>query len=275
MAKIKDAVDPARAKSHISDPGLKDRFIALLDGGARVVVAARELGLCAQHFYNERQRDTEFGKRWSDALRRSRPFRGQPVAWTHARGEAFLAAFAELGSASAAAASIGVPVVTAYVVRERDRDFAAAWWQVRQQVAEQIDDKLIEGALNGYEEVVVVDGREVKRTRRANPRMMLKMVERIAADKRSGGGVFIELTPERIAKARNKLIARLTHGGSLTTMAEAIAEAARMTTPERNAVLAAATPEAIAAAVGGGPVEIVPKGNTAGDDAVPVRSLWD
>jgi len=258
-----------------SNRALQDAFLALLEAGHRIKPACDQLGVHSTQFYNARKVDPDFNARWLAAQNVRVDYRKPQEAWTNRDGEDFLEAMVETGSVAAAARKLGVGESTAYAVRNRDRDFNAAWAAAKLQMAEKIDDRLIEGALHGYEEVTTIDGREVKRVRRANPRMMLRMVERIEADKRSGGNKFIELTPERIAKARNKLIARLTHGGSLTTMAEAIEEAARMTTPERNAVLAAATPEAIAAAVGGGPVEIVPKGNTAGDDAVPVRSLWD
>ncbi|TRW18244.1 hypothetical protein [Glacieibacterium frigidum] len=244
-----------KGSARASDPALKDRFIALLEGGARVAPAARDLGLCTAHFYQERRRDPGFAARWSRALRATRPFRGQPVAWTRDRKEAFLAAFAETGSAKAAAQAIGSSVVTPYVVRRHDADFAAAWALVRRDFAERLNDTLIEGALHGFEEVTEADGREVRRTRRANPRMMLKVIERIEADRRSNGGRWVEITEESVARARDKLLRRLNDGGSLITMREACVAAGLLPPPPPPAAMPVPEPEVA--------------------ERVPGRSLWE
>lgn len=257
-----------KGSARASDPALKDRFIALLEGGARVVAAARDLGLCAAHFYKERERDPDFATRWSKALRATRPFRGQPVAWTRARKQAFLDALAETGSAKAAAQAIDSPVVTPFVVRQHDADFAAAWATVRRDLAQRIDDALIDGALNGFEDVVEVAGEVVRRTRRADPRMMLKLVERIEADQRSNGGKWIELTPERVAAARRTLLRRLVDGGSLTTMAEALDFAAGRRTPEQVFFPDGFPTPPVALAAEPAPAPEI-------EEAAPGRSLWD
>lgn len=241
-----------------TDRAMQDRFFDLLRAGHGVHAACRMLGrVYPTQFYNARTDDADFAARWAAAQRAEVNYRKPETPWTNELREAFLRAIVEHGSAAAAARALGVPQSSAYAVRNRDAEFAAAWYAARRQVAEQIDDKLMDGALHGYEEVVEVEGRVVRRTRRANPRIMLKIVERIEADQRSQGRRFVEITPERVAQARATLLRRLTNGGSLTTMAEAIAEAAR--TPA-TAAPPASTPEP-------DPAEI--------EDAVPGRSLWD
>ena len=210
---------------------MQDRFIAALAENPSVLAVAAELRIDYGGLLRLRRRDPKFARRWHDAIRIRPGFRKPTERWTRRQSEEFLSAFAELGSAAAAARHIGASVQTAYAVRNRDADFASAWSEVRREHGEQIEDRLIEGALNGFEEVRIADGKET-RVRRTNPRVMMDVAKRLLADVR-GNGRWIEVTPEATRKARASLVRKLTSGGGLTTMAEAIEEASATTAAMR------------------------------------------
>lgn len=255
-----------KIKNPGSNRARQDAFLDLLRAGHAAAAACREVDVHPTLFYNAAKADPDFEARWDAAKTIKVQYRKPEQAWTNDTGEAFLNAMVEHGSAAAAARAIGVVLSTAYKVRNRDMDFNAAWYAARRQIAEMIDDRLMEGALHGYAEVVTVDGREVRSTRRANPRMMLKLVERIEADRRSSGGRFVEITPEKVAQARATLMRRLIDGGSLTTMADALDFATGKRTPAE-VFLPDGWPQPGEAA----PAETEPEI----EDAAPGRSLFD
>lgn len=262
-----------RIKKPGSNPARQDAFIERLRAGHTVTAACRQIKVHPTQFYNQRPRDPEFAARWDAAKSEKVQYRKPESPFTNDMRDAFLAAMVEHGSAAAAARATGVVLATAYAARNRDMDFAAAWAVARRQIAEQIDDRMLEGALHGYEETVEVDGQVVRRTRRANPRMMLKIVERIEADRRSNGGKWIEITEESVLAARRTMLRRLVDGGSLTTMKDALDFAAGRRTPEETFFPDGfpppkpAEPEA--------EPEIEPEIEPGIETAAPGRSLWD
>jgi len=154
-------------------------------------------------------------------------YRRRPQSFTVKQRNAFLDALAESGCADRAAREVGLFMQTAYALRNRDMAFAAAWAAARDEGYDRAHGRLLHQAIHGFVNVDTTGGIE-KRQVRHEGRLVLAMLDRHARSQGRGGAMaqVVELTPERVATARRNLLMRLSHGGSLTTMAEAIAAAA-------------------------------------------------
>ena len=189
------------AKARAFDDDRRDRFLAMLRDGATVVRAAAAVGITVRAVYWCRERDPAFAQAWAAARRPGdRPW--QLRFRSHQR-RAFLDTLAETGEVGRAAAAAGVCRRTVYWHRQRDTDLGADWAMARNMALDRLEDRLFDGAFNGFrsEETVgtVTKVRVIQR-----PDMMFRLLGTRSAAARSGIRT-IELTPELVAAARAKL----------------------------------------------------------------------
>ena len=211
-----------------ADPARQRRFLRAFDETRVLTVAARQSNIGLTTVQTARRLNPEF-----DAMVRAILAKPptKPRKLNHflpADRQRFLEALAATGCAEDAAAATPVPSGTAYDLRRRDRHFAAAWADARDDATDRAYGRMLKAAIEGFVRTeAVVDG--VKRIVNHDPRSVLALLDRHRPTE-TAGGRSIEATPERLRAARASLVRKLTSGGGLTTMAEAIAEAAATTT---------------------------------------------
>lgn len=74
---------------------------------------------------------------------------------------AFLAAFRELGTITAACRQVGVGRTTAFRHRQQDEDFALAWAEIDEEVVERMEREAFRRAVEGTTKPLVSAGRHV------------------------------------------------------------------------------------------------------------------
>ena len=102
-----------------------------------------------------------------------------PDRFTPERRAQFLAALAELGSARAACARVGISAQAAYVLRRRDAVFAAGWDGALVLARRVAEDVLAQRALDGVEEPVFYRGEQVGSRWRFDGRLLLAHLARL------------------------------------------------------------------------------------------------
>lgn len=218
-----------------ADPVRQQRFLRAFDETRVLTLASRQSGIGLTTVNHARRENPAFAAKVRAILDRPP---GQPRKLNHflpADRQRFLEALAATGCAQDAAAATPVPSGTAYDLRRRDRHFAAAWADARADAADRAFGRLLKGAIEGFARTeMVVDG--VKRIVSHDPRSVLAMLDR-HPPAQAASSRTLDATPERLRAARASLVRKLTSGGGLTTMAEAIAEAAATTTIEARATI--------------------------------------
>lgn len=224
-----------------ADQPRQRRLLRALDQTRILTLAARECRVGVKTVARARASDRAFDAEVTAILakpslpaRRFNPF-------LPADRQRFLDALATSGCVQHAADATPVPACTAYALRRRDRQFAAAWADARDDARDRAYGRMLKGAIDGFVRTeTVVDG--VKRIVSHDPRSVLALLDHHRAVD-GDGGQPPEPRPEQLRTARASLVRKLVSGGGLTTMAEAI-EAAAATTLEATAIplLAAALP---------------------------------
>lgn len=180
---------------------VREAFLASLsqNGGVRGSCAA--VGMTVASVYQLRKRDAEFAGAWDAALERARAARAARLSaaiarnpalpdhrlrrdgWTEARQKIFLRALAETGCVRDACKRATISNVSAYRLRNRAAAFARAWDRALAKAAPTIEQAAFERAVQGWDEVVTRDGRELSRRRRYSDGLLRLLVERnILAD---------------------------------------------------------------------------------------------
>ena len=105
--------------------------------------------------------------------------------WTAAAKTSFLNALARCGNVGHSASYVSMSRESAYRLRRRDADFAAAWDGALVIAVQIAEDALQDKALHGWEEEVYFHGEEVGRRTRFDGRLLLALLGRL--DKRADG----------------------------------------------------------------------------------------
>ncbi len=118
--------------------------------------------------------------------------------WTPAAKASFLSALARCGNVRHAARFVSMSRESAYQLRRRDADFAAAWQAALLLAVQEAEDVLQDKALHGWEEEVFFHGEEVGRRTRFDGRLLLALLGRLdrrgeSALARRGAAHFDEL----------------------------------------------------------------------------------
>lgn len=211
----------------LADPVRAAAYFAALTETHSLAAAAHAAGIGNASAYQYRRRHPEFDEKVNAVLGRPLDYDGSRQTFSNARQRIFLDHLAQSGCASDAAAAAGVSKAAPYWLRRRDMAFAAAWAAARDEATDRAFGRLLKQAIHGFERTETLNGVE-KHVVSHEAATVIKLLDRHDA-KRSrepGASRFVEITPERVAAARTTLLRRLTNGGGLTTMAEAIARAA-------------------------------------------------
>jgi hypothetical protein len=175
---------------------VREAFLASLsqNGGVRGSCAA--VGMTVASVYQLRKRDSEFESAWDAALERARAARAARQSalvprnpslpghrirhdgWTEARQKTFLRALAETGCVRDACARAAISNVSAYRLRNAQPDFARAWERALAKAAPTVEQAAFERAVQGWDEVVTRDGREVSRRRRYSDSLLRLLLQR-------------------------------------------------------------------------------------------------
>ena len=93
------------------------------------------------------------------------------------RQVAFLAAYRETASLSAAAKAAGIPLTQHYQRLERDPRYWRAFGEAQQEVADALQDEAVERALEGWLEPVPYRGRQCGAIRHYSDRLLLLLLK--------------------------------------------------------------------------------------------------
>ena len=99
--------------------------------------------------------------------------------WTSANRAAFVGALARCGTVVDAVEHVGLSRQSAYNLRARDPAFARAWDAARDQARELVVDEIYSKALDGWMEDVWYKGEKVGQRRRYDPRLLMRLLERL------------------------------------------------------------------------------------------------
>lgn len=99
--------------------------------------------------------------------------------WTSANRAAFVGALARCGTVVDAVEHVGLSSQSAYKLRARDPAFAKAWDAARDQARELVVDEIYSKALDGWMEDVWYKGERVGQRRRYDPRLLMRLLERL------------------------------------------------------------------------------------------------
>lgn len=99
--------------------------------------------------------------------------------WTSANRAAFVGALARCGTVVDAVEHVGLSRQSAYNLRARDPAFARAWDAARDQARELVVDEIYSKALDGWMEDVWYKGERVGQRRRYDPRLLMRLLERL------------------------------------------------------------------------------------------------
>ena len=95
----------------------------------------------------------------------------------HAKKRAFLAAYAELGNITAAAAAADVSRSMHYTWLERDRRYAAAFAQAHEMVGDHLEAEARRRAVEGWDEPVYYQGQVVGSIRRYSDTLLIFLLK--------------------------------------------------------------------------------------------------
>ena len=109
----------------------------------------------------------------------------QRTHWSAAAKASFLHALARCGNVGHSASFVSMSRESAYRLRRRDGDFAAAWDAALVIAVQIAEDALQDKALHGWQEEVFFHGEEVGRRTRFDGRLLLALLGRL--DKRADG----------------------------------------------------------------------------------------
>ncbi len=117
------------------------------------------------------------------------PLRRRHDGWTPERQAAFLAALVATGAVAKAAARVGMSRVSAYKLRQRPEAaaFRAAWDAALAEAWARVEASALERALQGETEVWDDDGVVITRRRPCAPRLLIRMLDRAAAQRAKDG----------------------------------------------------------------------------------------
>lgn len=127
------------------------------------------------------------GPRISSSSSSEAPLTEPNGRWDAGRKVRFLHALAERGDVRGACASVGMSRQSAYVLRRRDRVFAAGWAGALVLARQHAEEVLASRALDGVEESVWFRGELVGVRRRFDSRLLLAHLGRL--DRQAGGGL--------------------------------------------------------------------------------------
>ncbi|UYY60012.1 hypothetical protein [Sphingomonas sp. S2-65] len=156
----------------------------------------------------------------------AREHRVRSDGWTPLRQRAFLRALTEMGCVSDACKKVQVSTTSAYRLRAKSGEFAAAWAKAQKKGRAVLEEAAYTRAVEGWDEVVEKGGEVVSRKRRYSDSLLRLLVQRgdlqsgfggmsqeereAAAEKaaEAAGGMFS--TPQREGSARERLEKKLT-----------------------------------------------------------------
>jgi hypothetical protein len=108
----------------------------------------------------------------------ARELRVRSDGWTPIRQRAFLRALTEMGCVSDACKKVQVSTTSAYRLRARSVEFAAAWARAQKKGRAVLEEAAYSRAVEGWDEVVEKDGQEVSRKRRYSDSLLRLLVQR-------------------------------------------------------------------------------------------------
>ncbi|MCD2322986.1 hypothetical protein LQ953_03020 [Sphingomonas sp. IC-56] len=129
----------------------------------------------------------------------AREHRVRSDGWTPLRQRAFLRALTEMGCVSDACKKVQVSTTSAYRLRAKSSEFAAAWAKAQKKGRAVLEEAAYSRAVEGWDEVVEKDGQEVSRKRRYSDSLLRLLVQR--GDLQSGFG---GMSPDEREKAAHK-----------------------------------------------------------------------
>lgn len=107
------------------------------------------------------------------------PTRLREDGWTPAAMEDFIIALIETGSVRSAANRVDRHITTAYRLRSRVPEFAAAWDAARRMAYARLRDEAMERALNGTPQQVWKDGEWIGMKRVMNDRLLMNLLNHL------------------------------------------------------------------------------------------------
>lgn len=116
----------------------------------------------------------------------ARGHRVRSDGWTPLRQRAFLRALSEMGCVSDACKKVQVSTTSAYRLRAKSAEFAAAWTKAQKKGRAVLEEAAYTRAVEGWDEVVEKGGQEVSRKRRYSDSLLRLLVQR--GDLQSGFG---------------------------------------------------------------------------------------
>lgn len=211
----------------LADPVRAAAYFKALDETRQLTRAAQAVGVEPSSATRYRRRNPAFEAQVNETLGRPIDYDNRRRTFSLPKQRIFLEALAQSGCARTAAEAADVSWTAPYWLRTHDMGFAAAWASARDEAADRAYGRLLHQAIHGFEKTETLGGVE-KHIVSHEAATVLRLLEHHAAERsrQPGTGRFVEITPERVAEARTTLLRRLTNGGTLTTMAEAIARAA-------------------------------------------------
>ena len=102
--------------------------------------------------------------------------RRRPTQFTPARQRAFLEHLSQTANVSASAAAVGIDSAQAYKLRRREPEFAAEWRAALVNAYDEIEQELLNRALNGVDRPIVWQGRETGRVSGLDTTLMLRVM---------------------------------------------------------------------------------------------------
>ncbi|WP_213981458.1 hypothetical protein [Sphingomonas sp. dw_22] len=174
----------------------REAFLASLSGQGHVRHACAAVGMTVASVYQLRGRDAGFASAWDAALDRARAARAARQSalilrnpalpghrirrdgWTGARLGIFLRALAETGCVRDACKRAAISSTSAYRLRMARPDFARAWQRALDKAAPTIEQAAFTRAVEGWDEVVTRDGRELSRRRRYSDSLLRLLLQR-------------------------------------------------------------------------------------------------
>lgn len=184
-------------------PQVRADFLDALADCGTISAAAARVGVPLTMVAARRKADAEFAA--AVTARHHRPGQKRPPM-TRAEGRQararFLAVLGETGQVQRALVASGLPFPTAYAARQRDAVFAAEWASARNRALDRVEDRLFDGALNGFRRSETFQGK-TRVTVSQSPATMFKLLGRRSRE----GGRYktIELTPELVADAHDRV----------------------------------------------------------------------
>jgi len=116
----------------------------------------------------------------------ARAHRVRSDGWTPLRQRAFLRALTEMGCVSDACKKVQVSTTSAYRLRAKSAEFAAAWTRAQKKGRAVLEEAAYTRAVEGWDEVVEKRGEEVSRKRRYSDSLLRLLVQR--GDLQAGSG---------------------------------------------------------------------------------------